>query len=337
MGKRNNKGTYVSEILGMIGAKTGDRFYCKVCGYVALDTNGEEAIVFSTLNSKEKKCFTTRLDGRMFETGEVMVFPSKTMQDWEKLKISKGDVVVSEEGNYAIFEKWARNSGYSRMLVRHIITPKGVYSDNGIWLTECSSRLEIDGLCERAYLEKLQNEHGILNPETLELKKRDNFQEGDILHRGDKGNGFIFILKGMDYLNGYVNRYVNYDEASNEILYKKDGHMQLSGKPIRKADEGEVRKLFDVLYGKGLTWNEKELCLYTFPCSFDKDEQQPFTKVLCRSQDNPQWMPQHLLRFDDNFFYSMEGGKFEECIPYVGNEGFAFRTCSMLPFKQENL
>lgn len=331
MEEKNNKDTYVHDILSMIGAKKGDRFYCTVCGYVALDTNGEESLVFSALKSEEKKCFTTRPDGKMYETGDVIVFPSKTVRDWGKLKTAKGDVVVSEVGSYAIFEKWASNSNYSRMIVRHIVTPNGVYSDNGIWLTECTSRLEPDSMCERSYLEKLQNEHGILNPETLELNKKDEFKEGDILHKGGKGDGYIFILKGIDHQKKRIYRYVNCDELRGEILYESDGYMSFSDTPIRKADEGEVQKLFDVLYAKGLIWNEKKLCLYTFPRKFDNDEQKPFAKVLCRNQDNPHWMPQHLLRFDDNSFYSMEGGKFEECIPYDGNEGFAFRTCSILP------
>lgn len=317
MEEKNNKDTYVHDILSMIGAKKGDRFYCTVCGYVALDTNGEESLVFSALKSEETKCFTTRPDGKMYETGEVIVFPSKTMQDWGKLEIAKGDVVVSDEGNYAIFEKWAKNSGYSRMFVRHIITPKGVYSDNGIWLTECSSRLEPDSMCERNYLKQLQNEHGILNPETLELKKRPEFKDGDIVFvECEKGLiATVFIYKADDVIDihdepkCYAALFTNRNELSS------CGSVLVYGRTLRLATDSEKQQLFDALAKKNKAWDEdkKEIEDLQKKCEFE-----PMDWCLMRMH-RCIWRLCQFSSYSDVYscnYIAVGGNAYEECIPY---------------------
>ena len=43
--------------------------------------------------------------GLYYNTGEVMLFPSKEMRDWRKLDWKKGDVLVNEDGDaHVIFE-----------------------------------------------------------------------------------------------------------------------------------------------------------------------------------------------------------------------------------------
>ena len=51
-------------------------------------------------------------EGLYFALGEVMLFPSKEMRDWEKFSWKKGDVLVNSRGLKILFDRWA-NGNYT--------------------------------------------------------------------------------------------------------------------------------------------------------------------------------------------------------------------------------
>ena len=51
--------------------------------------------------------------GLYYNTGEVMLFPSKSIRDWEKFSWKKGDILVNSSGFKLFFDRWA-NDDYTR-------------------------------------------------------------------------------------------------------------------------------------------------------------------------------------------------------------------------------
>ena len=85
--------------------KDGIRLYSPIFGecafcYVREDTND----ICVKKHNGEKALFDSK--GLYYNTGEVMLFPSKQMRDWRKF-FKKGDVLVCYEGKnpyYTIFD-----------------------------------------------------------------------------------------------------------------------------------------------------------------------------------------------------------------------------------------
>ena len=277
-------------------------------------------------------------DGRYRKGGEVTLYPSREMRDWDKLAWKKGDVLVNKDRNaHIIFEKFTDDT-YTTFTGRHYYMNDGKNKDAARACcnvsTECYT-LETEDIAQ-SYINDLEKKlGGKLNPKTLEIEK-PKFKEGDILTCLDaafhESSTFIFE---REYEYGYS--YYAGIEISGQ-LYIKPGSIWC-GKcgNIRYATSEEKTKLFDALAKEGKRWNaekkvieniktvpKKENAMYKKKSDIQEYKLKPFEKVLVRDDKDRRWTPAIFGCKNteiSEFKYIVCGGCcWKYCIPYKGNE-----------------
>lgn len=254
----------ISEILK--DKKNGLRLYSPIFGECAFccvrkDTND----ICVKKHNGVKEFFDYK--GLYYNTGEVMLFPSKSMRDWEKLSWKRGDVLISDCGFVCIFKEWASDD-YTRF--------NGCYFD-GIPNAQTAKYSKLDNNTAYGYVRDLEKRcGGVLNIKTLKIEKPE-FKDGDVLFVKCYDSAFIEIFKY------YKN---NGDLCDNASLDITNQILDISGKYIirkdeitelRLATEEEKKQLFSALEKKGKAWdsNKKAIVDLKTKCEF-----KPFDRCI---------------------------------------------------------
>ena len=302
------------------GKSKGTKLYSSAFGQmtyngIAYDTNGTEIWLLT-----ENKVDTLYLsDGKYREGGEVTLYPSKEMRDWNKFAWKKGDVLVSNDyGTEVIFYDWYDDT-YTNFYGKHHLDSedKNNIKYNDTFLCTTGRYALEDEDAAQTYINTIEERlDGKLNLETLEIEKQPEFKDGDIVFvRLEK---FCFI-EIFNYFNGDD----LYDHASlNTKLQKID----ICGKypifkyeivELRYATEEEKQQLFDALAKKGKTWDAKKKEVVDLKL---KIELKPFDKVLVRDGKDEIWEPAFFFRNlpkHNVYKYQTVGGKLRVyCIPF---------------------
>lgn len=116
-------------------------------------------------------------EGLYFALGEVMLFPSKEMRDWEKFAWKRGDALSCGVDNLCIFEKWT-NEEYTEFYAK-FVTPN--YSGNTFKTEKWSKETNEEVI--KQYISNIEKfKGGKLNLTTLEIEKtQPEFKDGDIV------------------------------------------------------------------------------------------------------------------------------------------------------------
>ena len=286
--------------------KNGLRLYSPIFGECAFccvrkDTND----ICVKKHNGVKEFFDSK--GLYYNTGEVMLFPSKSMRDWEKLSWKRGDVLISDCGFVCIFKEWASDD-YTRF--------NGCYFD-GMPNAQTAKYSKLDNNTAYGYIRELEKRcGGVLNIKTLKIEKPE-FKDGDVLFVKCNDSAFIEIFK-YSKNNGDL-----YDRSSldttNQIL-DISGRYRI-GKDeiteIRLATEEEKQQLFDALAKEGKRWDAEKKQVVDL-----KEHQfKPFEKVLVRDSYYDMWRASffsHIKEDDGRYVTTCFTWKF--CIPYEGNE-----------------
>ena len=116
-------------------------------------------------------------EGLYFAFGEVMLFPSKSMRDWEKLSWKKGDLLINSCGLQCIFKEWSSDD-YTKF--------NGCYSNRSdgyedVSNAETSNFVKLDNNTAYGYIREIEKRcGGTLNLETLEIEKtQPEFKDGE--------------------------------------------------------------------------------------------------------------------------------------------------------------
>jgi hypothetical protein len=260
-------------------------------------------------------------NGKFTLGGEICLFPSKEMRDWEKFAWKKGDVLSCGFNNLCIFEKWA-NIEYTEFEAK-FATPN---YRSAVLKTEYWSKTTTESLIKQ-HISKIEEiKGGKLNISTLEIEKQHEFKDGDILFTEDLLNGYIYIYKepsrGIDicycykitagclYICNLENRY-DCVLPSNTIKEYK----------TRFATDSEKYQLFDALAEEGKAWDSDKKQIVDLP---KKCEFKPFDKVLVRDTEKEYWIPAFFASFDEHsingYAYRLvgdpDGVYYKYCIPY---------------------
>ena len=122
-------------------------------------------------------------DGRYRKGGEVTLYPSREMRDWDKFAWKKGDVLVNKDRDaHIVFEKFTDDT-YTTFTGRHYYMNDEKNKDAARACcnvsTECYT-LETEDVAQ-SYINDLEKRlGGKLNHNTLEIEKT-KFKDGDIL------------------------------------------------------------------------------------------------------------------------------------------------------------
>jgi hypothetical protein len=296
----------------------GLKFYSNTFGYISFNGVHKDKVYFF---SEDTNAHSVKPNGKMYDGGECIIFPSKEMRDWEKFSWKKGDVLYSAGlKEYCVFNKFI-SDGYLMFISNYNVdentkrvVPKTYDPDkNTVNYEKVSDEkaTKIISLIEEHY-------GGKLNLSTLEIEKQPEFKDGDIVFmKGIKGGYYancIFILRS-EYKDGderaFYYAFYNTDDKFTRAEY---GNTRVHYS-LRPATDSEKQQLFDALAKKGKTWDaEKKQIVDLKP----KCEFKPFDKVLGRNEKDDVWEAELFSHYKEESQYPFRciGFSRKYCIPY---------------------
>lgn len=265
--------------------------------------------------------------------GLQILFPSKEMRDWGKFAWKKGDVLVNKDGDvHIIFEKFVDDT-YCSFVGKYYLWKENndteQFYEKERLLTSDFQKAGKDAV--QTYISTIEERlGGKLNRETLEIEKtQPEFKDGDIVFmKGIKDGYFancIFILRS-EYKDGDERAfYYAFYNADDKFTTAEYGYTRVHYS-LRPATDSEKQQLFDALAKKGKAWDaEKKQIVDLKP----KVELNPFDNVLVRHQKTEEWRANifsHTDKTDEYLDYVCVNGRWEFCIPYIGNESLLGTT-----------
>lgn len=236
-----------------------------------------------------------------------MLFPSKSIRDWEKLSWKKGDVLSCGVDNICIFEKW-ENEEYTEFYAK-FVTPN--YSGN-TFKTEKWSK-ETNEAVIKQYISNIEEfKGGKLNLTTLEIEKQLEFKDGDILSCDE------------DSYTRHTTLILHKDENITESIVSLIRHKELvENVPINNfllsrlyyAREDEKKELFDALAKEGKAWDSDKKAIVDLK---PKWTPKTFDKVITRVHNKAIWTANIFSHIDQHGKYVTIGciSGYTYCLPY---------------------
>lgn len=297
----------------------GTKLYSSACGKCKLEEVDDKSFKISFYNSKfgfmnGGEGYLDK-NGKLYDDGECVVFPSKEMRDWEKFSWKKGDVLVSKDNVHIIFEKFEDDT-YTRFKGKHYLWKEFNVEDYNKeetkMLTSVFEKAADD--VAQTYIKTIE-EHldGKLNLETLEIEKQLEFKDGDIVVYG----------KSVAICRKIYKHTLSFYVSLNEMVGLLFADEVESSEEYRFATEEEKQQLFDALAKKGKAWDaEKKQIVDLKP----KVELKPFDKVLVRDFSRDKWSISFFSFKKEDCYVCINHCSWNQCIPYIGNESLLGTT-----------
>lgn len=167
----------------------GTKLYSSACGKCRLGEVDDKSFKISFYNSKFgiMNGGEGHLDknGKLYDDGECVVFPSKEMRDWRKFDWKKGDVLVNKDGDvYIIFERFVDDT-YCSFLGKYYLWKENndteQFYEKERLLTSDFQKAGKDAA--QTYINTIEERlGGKLYRESLEVEKtQPKFKDGDIV------------------------------------------------------------------------------------------------------------------------------------------------------------
>jgi hypothetical protein len=295
----------------------GTKLYSSACGKCKLEEVDDKSFKISFYSSKfgfmnDGEGYLDK-NGKLYDDGECVVFPSKEMRDWSKFAWKKGDVLVSNDGGTeVIFDKWYDDT-YTNFYSKHYLNSEDEnnikYNEAFLCTTERYSLEDKD--TAQTYINAIEKRlGGKLNLETLVVEKpQPEFKDGDIVM---SDSGTIVLVRGISltrkiYYHAYMrNEYIYINPIEGEFFSR-------ISRIKRFATDSEKQQLFDALAKKGKAWDaEKKQIVDLKP----KCEFKPFDKVLSRRCSEDYWVLNFYSHKTDYYHVCIDGSSNLDCIPY---------------------
>lgn len=294
----------------------GLKFYSNTFGYINFNGVHKDKVYFF---SEDTNAHSVKPNGKMYDGGECIIFPSKEMRDWEKFSWKKGDVLVSEDNVHIIFEKFEDDT-YTRFKGKHYLwkecNEEDYNKEETKMLTSVFKKATDD--VAQTYIKTIE-EHldGKLNLETLEIEKaQPELKDGDIVFmKGIKGKYYancIFILRS-EYKDGDERAfYYAFYNTDDKFIIAEYGKTRVHYS-LRTATDSERQQLFDALAKEGKRWDSDKKAIVDLK---PKVELKPFDKVLIRDFGSQAWQVSLFSYKDSDSYYCCNGCGWNQCIPY---------------------
>lgn len=297
----------------------GTKLYSSACGKCELKEADDKSFKVSFYSSKfgfmndGEGIFDK--NGKLYDDGECVVFPSKEMRNWSKFAWKKGDVLVSNDGKIeVIFEKFGSDTYQSFIGKHHLgsLDENLYYQDGGAYPT-ASFNIETEDAAQ-TYISTIEERlGGKLNRETLEIEKtQPEFKNGDIVALMVRKCTHIAIFQSRQeaYIGFHAVLCQNDELLLEEPFREDDGDIEL-----RLATDSEKQQLFDALAEEGKAWDSDKKQIVDLP---KKCEFKVFEKVLVRESKTDEWTPNFFFKIhrDDERYVMVCGDMYNYCIPY---------------------
>ena len=297
----------------------GTKLYSSACGKCKLEEVDDKSFKISFYNSKfgfmnGGEGYLDK-NGKLYDDGECVVFPSKEMRDWRKFDWKKGDVLVNKDGDvYIIFERFVDDT-YCSFLGKYYLW-KECYNEE-VFQMETSVFEKASDDDAQTYINNINKCFGgKLNRETLEIEKpQSEFKDGDIVVAEEDNyyDRVIFIAAIKDNIvsKALINvRYKDYEVHYNEYSFG-------CNRSLRLATDFEKQQLFDALAKEGKAWDaeKKQIVDLSKKCEF-----KPMDWCLMRDIRGEECFAWSLCQFAYQLkrgkYEAVGGMRFDECIPY---------------------
>lgn len=290
----------------------GLKFYSNTFGYISFNGVHKDKVYFF---SEDTNAHSVKPNGKLYDDGECIIFPSKEMRDWEKFSWKKGDVLVSKDNVHIIFEKFEDDT-YTRFKGKHYFWEEYNVEDYNKeetkMLTSVFEKAADD--VAQTYIKTIEERlGGKLNLETLEIKKQLEFKDGDIVVYG----------KSVAICRKIYKHTLSFYVTLNEMVGLLFADEVESSEEYRFATEEEKQQLFDALEKEGKAWDaEKKQIVDLKP----KVELKPFDKVLVRDFSRDKWSISFFSFKKEDCYVCINHCSWNQCIPYIGNESLLGTT-----------
>ena len=250
--------------------------------------------------------------GLYYNTGEVMLFPSKEMRDWRKFTLKKGDVLVSNDGKIeVIFEKFNGDT-YQSFTGKHQLDSLDenlYYQDGGVYPTAIFN-IETEDAAQ-TYIKTIEEKlDGKLNLESLEIEKaQPEFKDGDIVCISGMGYLAYVIVKSIDNSSKKLEYYVLNDMST----LKFEDWLSFEDKQIQPITETQQIILFDALARENKAWDAEKIQIVDLK---PKVKLKPFDKVIVRCSKADKWSIDFFSYKVHNGYICTGDAWFGYCLPY---------------------
>lgn len=267
--------------------------------------------------------------------GEVLLFPSKEMRDWNKF-FKKGDVLefVGDEKaqGTCTFEKFEDET--KTRFTGRFVKEKEVLNPNRSATFRTVDWVKSDD--PAGYIRFVEERlGGKLNRETLEIEKKPAFEIGKLYVFDDEDeDGKVTVIgKLIGKEEGELTIGNQYEIENEKFVTDEAFFLNISlHKELREATEGEI-----LMFQKACTLWEKEKQAKEHPAF------KPFDKVLVRCNKKYKWLPaffvrdrgdEYAWRYKVLCIHSGKTADFAYCIPFEGHENIACTNYDIenLPF-----
>ena len=309
----------------------GTELYTPICGRVwhsGMANDKDSAKAIWTEDEAGREHFFDK-NGKVSKEGEVLLFPSNEMRDWNKF-FKKGDVLVHRNGDVHVIFEGFKDNCYTRFKCKHYLW-KEYFEDYSKEKSEMITFLfkKVSDDEAKTYINTLEKHFGgKLNRETLEIEK-PVFEIGKL---------YVFIEEDEDGELAIIGELIAKNESEDTLTFGNQYEIETENfvtdqafdlrisvhDELREATENEV-ELFNKHYA---IWKKEK-----------EARKQPafktFDKVLVRCGKGFKWLPAFFIRDRGEDFASrynvlpLHSGKpadFEHCIPYEGHEYLAFTS-----------
>lgn len=278
------------------------KFYSTTFGRITFNGVHKGKVYFF---SEDTNAHSVKPNGKMYDGGECIIFPSKEMRDWEKFSWKKGDVLVSKDNVHIIFEKFEDDT-YTRFKGKHYLWKECNVEDYNKeetkMLTSVFEKATDD--VAQTYIKTIE-EHldGKLNLETLKIEKQLEFKDGDIVVYG----------KSAAICRKFYKHTLCFYVSLNEMVGLLFDDEVESSEEYRFATEEEKKQLFSALEKEGKRWDSDKKAIVDLK---PKVELKPFDKVLVRDFGSQAWQVSLFSYKDSDSYYCCNGCGWNQCIPY---------------------
>lgn len=298
----------------------GTKLYSSACGKCRLGEVDDKSFKISFYNSKfglmnGGEGYLDK-NGKLYDDGECVVFPSKEMRDWSKFAWKKGDVLVSNDGGTeVIFDRWYDDT-YTNFYGRHYLNSeeKNNVKYNETFLCTTERYALEDKNAAKTYLKTIEERlGGKLNLETWEIEK-PKFKNGDIV---------ALVVQKCTHIAIFQSRqgaYIGFHAVlcqNDELLLEEPFREDVGDIELRLATDSEKQQLFDALAKEGKVWDaeKKQIVDLSKKCEF-----KPMDWCLMRDIRGEECFAWSLCQFAYQLkrgkYEAVGGMRFDECIPY---------------------
>ena len=228
------------------------KLYSSTFGYIKFNGVHKDKIYFS---SEDTNVHSVKPNGKMYDSGKCIIFPSKEMRDWSKFTWKKGDVLQKNSHTQVIFDSFVSDT-YDVIRCKYFLNidngNETCIEETNVFTQDYFKASEEQRQCYINKVEEILG--GKLNFETLEIEKaQPEFKNGDIVM---SDSGTIVLVRGISLTRKiYYHAYLRNELYINQVEGEFFSHIS---RIKRFATDSEKQQLFNALAKEGKRWDSEK-------------------------------------------------------------------------------